>query len=129
MSARTSTLAVLASAALALAAAGCAEPDERHDGTVTVEIPSVEVDDERDGWDCEDEPGDRERDNQETPDCGRKVPGVGYVEWTWVAAGYTAPPPGWSPARDPRPTPSAAASTRQTKKATPSKARPTRKSN
>ncbi len=41
--------------------------------------------------------GDRAK--HETPDCGFKANGR-YVEWSWVKAGKTTPPAGWSASKE-----------------------------
>ncbi len=63
--------ALTAALITALALSGCA---------TTADVPDCDA-------------GDRAK--HETPDCGFKHKGR-YVEWTWVEAGKTVPPAGWS---------------------------------
>lgn len=94
MSARRIALAAAAGGALLLGPVGCGSQESDVE-EVTVEAPSIEVDDEPDGWDCERSASDNERSRKEQPDCGRYVRGR-WVEWSWVAGGRTSPPVGWS---------------------------------
>ena len=50
---------------------------------------------EADVPDCD--AGDRRK--QETPDCGFTAKGR-FVEWSWVKAGKTTPPAGWSASKE-----------------------------
>ncbi|WP_431881793.1 hypothetical protein [Micromonospora chalcea] len=111
MSARARAGAALAGVALVAALAGCGQAGEAQpEDVVVVEVEAT--DDEPDGWDCEDKPGDRERTNREQPDCGRYVKGR-WVEWSWVARGER-PPAGWTPAREAAASPATSAPRRVT---------------
>jgi hypothetical protein len=77
---RALTAALLAALLAALTLSGCA---------TEADVSKADVSD------CDAE--DRRR--HETPDCGFKVKGR-YVEWSWVQAGKTVPPAGWSATKE-----------------------------
>ncbi|WP_033338862.1 hypothetical protein [Catenuloplanes japonicus] len=90
----------LAPLVVLLALAGCTtapDPQPEPADPPALEVPIAGADD-TDVPDCDAE--DRRR--RELPDCGWYDRGV-YREWTWVAAGRTTPPRGWSAAAEQRP--------------------------
>lgn len=112
MSPRRAVVAAATGLALAAGLVGCGESQEpAQDEGISIELPDTP--------DCD--KGDRKK--KERPDCGRLVSGR-YVEWSWVKAGRTTPPPGWSPAREPGVNaPKRPASKPSTKKATVTRGR------
>lgn len=95
-------IAVALAAGLALGAFGCDSPAP--DAGVEIEAPDVS--------DCD--AGDKKV--NKTPDCGRIVNGK-FVPWSWVKANKTKPPPGWTPASEPKSTPAGPTPTPSKKKA------------
>lgn len=81
---RRALAALVLGAALTTPLAACNTTESGDDTSVEVDVPDCDAEDRR---------------KKEIPDCGRKVNGQ-YREWSWVAAGKTKPPTGWTSAKE-----------------------------